>query len=303
MNKLSFKTVGLPCGKEGPTPLYTANLFNGICPHMCAYCYATNLKGYTNQTPEPVTLENVKNVTKWPRRLFLSSSSDPFHPIVIKVAEHVIKDALSNGTFLVISTKALATNNILKALSNNVDQVSYTISLSSMDPMRNEALEPQAPTAEERLNGKKSENGESLVGVKQLVECGVNVTLKVDTIFPGIDDTDESLSNLLSSAKACGVTSVNFSYAFYRKNFKSRLEEIPFLNDSLLKMTEYQSIASGKGYSLPLAEKALRLSHMVNIAEELGFLKVTVCKCKNQIGSISGCKNIVLDCHFHNKWF
>ena len=76
MNKLSFKTVGLPCGKEGPNKLYTTNLFNGQCPHSCVYCYATNFKGYSKESVEPVSIEAVRNVKKWPRRLFLSSSSD-----------------------------------------------------------------------------------------------------------------------------------------------------------------------------------------------------------------------------------
>jgi len=167
--QLSFKPVGLPCGKEDPYPLKTTNLFNGQCPHFCVYCYATNLKGYTNPSPEPVSIEAVKNVKKWPRRLFLSSSSDPFHPVVINVAEQVLKDALSAGTFVVISTKALATNEIKTILSQNADKVSYTVSLSSLDRIRNSVFEPNAPSAEERLNGKSDGNREPLIGVYKMI--------------------------------------------------------------------------------------------------------------------------------------
>jgi DNA repair photolyase len=302
MDKLTFKTVGLPCGKEGSSPLQTTNLFNGQCPHACVYCYSTNFKGYTDQTTQAVNIEAVKNVKRWPRRLFLSSSSDPFHPSVINIAEQLLKDALAAGTFVVISTKALATNEVVEILSRHTEQVSYTISLSTMDNTRNRLLEPNAPSANERLYG-KTDADRTLYGVKQLVQNGVKVTLKADTLFPGIDDTDDSILQLLEAARECGITSVNFSYAFYRKKFKGRLEAIPLLRNALREMTEYQPIASGKGYSLPLSEKAKRLSHMGQIAGNLGFNKVTACKCKNQVTSLSGCDHMELDCHFHHKWF
>ena len=86
MEKLTFKPVGLPCGGEGPFKLYTTNLFTGKCPHNCVYCYATDFRGYSSDTISPVSLKAIKNVEKWPKRLFLSSSTDPFHPCVIELA-------------------------------------------------------------------------------------------------------------------------------------------------------------------------------------------------------------------------
>jgi hypothetical protein len=40
---------------------------------------------------------------------FLSSASDPLHPLVVKLAGEVLRRALADGTFVVISTKAMAT--------------------------------------------------------------------------------------------------------------------------------------------------------------------------------------------------
>jgi len=79
-----------------------------------------------------VPQEAIERVKKWPRRLFLSSASDPFHPVVVKLTEEVLRAALAEGTFVVISTKALATPETVKILSRYPGQVSYTVSLSSL---------------------------------------------------------------------------------------------------------------------------------------------------------------------------
>ena len=172
-----------------------------------------------------------------------------------------------------------------------------------MDRNRNRLLEPGAPSAKERLYGKKDENEKYLIGVEQLVQSGVQVTLKADALFPGIDDTDDSIFQLLSAARSCGVQAVNFSYAFYRPKFKSRLTAIPLLGDAVAQMSEYQTIASGKGYSLPLVDKARKLFRMAQMAMDMGFQTISTCKCKNDIGTISSCDIMKLDCHFHDKWF
>jgi DNA repair photolyase len=302
IEELSFHPVGLPCGKAGPNPLFTTNLFYGKCPHSCLYCYATGFGAYSGDI-QPVTLDSVKMVTNWPRRLFLSSASDPFHPLVVNIAEELLRRALEAGTFVVISTKALATNGIKEILSDHSDLVSYTVSLSSLNDERNALLEPYAPDAVERLHGKKTVNGNELNGIEQLVRSGVNVTLKADCIFPCFDDSDEAIASLLNAAKGCGVRAVNFSYVFYRNGFKNRLTTIPLLNEAIAQMTEEQSIASGKGFSLPLDEKAKRLSHMGQMAKDIGFEVISTCKCKNQISGLPGSDSIKVDCHFHDKWW
>jgi DNA repair photolyase len=299
---LRFHPVGLPCGKEGSSPLFTTNLFYGKCPHSCLYCYATGFGAYSGDI-QPVTLDSIKMVKSWPRRLFLSSASDPLHPIVVDIAEELLRRALGAGTFVVISTKALATNGIKEILSEHKDLVSYTVSLSSLNDERNTLLETNAPTAVERLYGKKAANGNDLNGIEQLVQSGVNVTLKPDCIFPGVDDTDDAIASLLNAAKDCGVRAVNFSYVFYRNGFKNRLSAIPLVKEAIAQMTVEQSIASGKGFSLSLCEKAKRLSHMCQIAKDIGFEVISTCKCKNQIGGLLCCGSIRVDCHFHDKWW
>ena len=301
MEKITFKPVGLPCGNNGSSKLYTTNLFTGKCPHNCVYCYATDFRGYSSSKIRPVNLNSIRNVTKWPKRLFLSSSTDPFHPVVIELAEELLERALDAGTFIVISTKALATKRICDCLARYSKQVSYTVSLSSLNKERNRLLEPNAPSAKRRLYGNKDKSQISRIGIKQLVENGVNVTLKADCLFPDIDDPEKAISNLLTSARECGVEAVNFSYAFYRSKFKGRILAIPFLEKALSKMNEIQDIASGRGYSLPIKEKEKRLARMGKLAKNIGFKFISTCKCKNQIKAFpSMMKN---ECHFHDKWF
>ncbi len=303
IESLNFRPVALPCGKSGATKLYTTNLFSGGCPHACAYCYASGFKNYSTGGLRPISVEAIKNVKKWPHRLFLSSASDPFHPEVIDLTAELLRGALFSGTFVVISTKALATLKIAEIFSQYPDQVSYTVSLSSLSEERNALLEPKAPNADERLHGKWNDNKIDCLGIDQLTSRGIQVTLKADTLFPGIDDTDENISDLLGVGRTSGVEAVTFSYAFYRNKFKKRLTSIPFLRDSLIAMDENQPIASGRGISLRLSEKKKRLARMAHIANDLGYRIISTCECKNQIGSIP--RNIPLrfDCHFHDKWF
>jgi DNA repair photolyase len=299
---LKFKPVALPCGQKGSTRLYTTNLLVGGCPHECRYCYAQGFRAYSKLGPRPVSLQSIRAIRKFPARIFLSSASDPFHPLVVELAEKLLKGALQAGSFVVISTKALATPEIVKTLNRHSEQVSYTVSLTSLDEERNRILEPYAPSAYERLHGKK-EGQDFLWGIEQLADSGVNITLKVDTIFPDLDDADENIVRLLKEAKLCGAEAVMFSYAFYRNRFKKKLTGIGLLQKSLFEMNEYQPIASGKGYSLPLAKKKVRLVRMAKIASEIGYQVTSTCGCKNRVeGAFEGIQ-LQPDCHFHDKWF
>lgn len=300
--KLKFKPVALPCERKGSTKLFTTNLFSGECPHLCKYCYAQGFRIFLRCGPRPISLEAIKNNRKWPRQIFLSSASDPFHPIVIKQAEELCCRALPTGSLIIISTKALATQKIVEILSRYSDQVSYTVSLSNLCDERNSLLEPYAPSALERLHGKLSADGTILCGIEQLVQAGLDITLKADTLFPGIDDSEERISRLLEKAKKCGIKSVNFSYTFYRNRFKKKLKAIPLLKDSLAAMDQDQE-GSGKCFSLPVAEKKKRLSRMALIANDLGYKVISTCACKNQIGTIPNDIPMRLHCHFHDKWF
>ena len=298
-----FRPVALPCGKKGSTRLYTTNLFVGGCPHECRYCYAQGFRAFSKSGPRPVSLQSITGVKKFPARIFLSSASDPLHPIVVELTAKLLQNALQAGSFVVISTKALATPEIVRILSRHSDQVSYTVSLTSLNSERNRFLEPHAPSAYERLHGKKNKGQNILCGIEQLAERGVQTTLKIDTIFPDLDDADENIVRLLKEAKWCGAESVMFSNAFYRHRFKKNLAGIPFLHKALSAMNEYQPIASGKGYSLPLAKKKVRIASMAKIASEIGYKVISTCSCKNRLeGAFEGIP-IRLDCHFHDKWF
>ena len=300
---LKFRPVALPCGKKGSTRLYTANLFIGGCPHSCKYCYAQGFRAYSKSGPRPVSMSAITGVGKWPRKIFLSSASDPFHPLVVERAAEVLKLALQAGSFVVISTKALSTPEIVRTLSRYSDQVSYTVSLTSLNSDRNRILEPHAPSAYERLHGKKEKDQNFLCGIEQLASGGVHVTLKADTIFPGLDDTEENIEGLLSTARSSGAQAVTLSFAFFRNRFKKKLIGIPLLRDSLHKMNEYQPIASGKGYSLPLAKKKVRLANMAKIASDIGYQVISTCYCKNRVEGAFERIPLQLECHFHDKWF
>ena len=295
---LKFKPVALPCGQKASTRLYTTNLFVGGCPHECIYCYAQGFRAFSKSGPRPVSLQSITGVKKFPARIFLSSASDPLHPIVVELTAKLLQNALQAGSFVVISTKALATPEIVRILSRNSDQVSYTVSLTSLNSERNRLLEPHSPSAYERLHGKNI-----LCGIEQLASSGLSLTLKMDTIFPNIDDADDNIARLLNEAKLCGAEAVMFSYAFFRNRFKKKLTGIGFLQKALSAMHEYQPIASGKGYSLPLSEKKVRLSYMAQIAKDIGYQVISTCSCKNRIQSLSEGIPLRLDCHFHERWF
>jgi len=142
-----------------------------------------------------------------------------------------------------------------------------------------------------------------LCGIEQLADAGLRITLKIDTLFPEMDDTEEDIEFLLKAARSAGAQAVTMSYVFLRQSFKKRLIGVPLLRDSFIEMNEYQPIASGKGYSLPLAKKKVRLAIMAKIASDIGYQVISTCSCKNRVeGEFEGIP-LRPDCHFHDRWY
>jgi len=223
--------------------------------------------------------------------------------MVSGLAEELLRSALAAGTFVVISTKALATPGILEVLTQYSDQVSHTVSLSSLSDARNRILEPNAPSAMERLHGRGANGETALYGIEQFARNGIHVTLKADTLFPGVDDTEINITSLLKEGRGAGAKAITLSYAFYRNKFKRKLAGVPLLKDSIATMYESQPIASGSGFSLPLSEKRERLLAMAHVAKDLGFDVISTCRCKNQIGAVPEGSGLRITCHFHDRWF
>jgi DNA repair photolyase len=290
---LKFNKVNLPkCNIHPDKRLFGANLYRGLCPVGCIYCYARSLRPNVMHTKSP-KVASVSSIRKlgrgrWPEFLFLSSSSEPFQPRTQELARELSCMAFERGTFVSFSTKLRPSDDMIDLLERNRDKTCVSLSLSSVEPERNNVLEPGAPPAEARL---------AFAG--ELVRRKVPIWIKADTLFASMDDGDASFGRLVHSASEAGVKRILISYAFYRKNSKKRIEvALNQLGYSLEEMSEEQPIASGRGYSIPLDEKAIRLRRLGEAARSAGFERIITCGCKNDIAPESiGFDSRV--CEFH----
>ena len=250
----------------------TANLFVGPCPGGCLYCYARSMRpNVFHKQPQFMDPDSIDKIKKWPDYLFLSSYSEPFLPQVLPVTFKLLERAFAHGTYISISTKRKPDGKITDLLARNCDRVSVSISLSSVSHERNGILEPHVPSAKERPGF-----------ADFLTQNQISVWIKADTLFPSLDDTEESISSLSREVRLVGVEKIMLSYIFFRPQWKARLQ-VPLLEQSLKEMIENQPIASGSGFSLPIKEKEVRLREIGRAARSCGFTRIITCGCKNAI--------------------
>ena len=225
---LTFKPVSLPCGEPAWGSFTPQTCLQAAVPIHVSTATHRDSRPTGTATQCQSQTEAVRNIKGGRARLFLSSATDPFHPMVSGLAEELLHRALRAGTFVVISTKALATLGIVKLLSEYRGQVSYTVSLSSLSEERNCILEPKAASARERLHG-RHENGEiTFCGIEQLARKGIHVTLKADTLFPGIDDAEESITSLLEEAKTGRCGGGHLFICILSEQVQTKARSVPF---------------------------------------------------------------------------
>ena len=184
-----IETKGVMTKSNLPVSDYSVNPYVG-CVHGCQYCYASFMKRFTNH-PEPwgdfVDVKYwtpIKNPKKYAgKEAFIGSVTDPYQPCekVYGRTRELLEQLQGSGVNISIATRSdlvLRDLDLIKTFPNA--RVSWSI--NTLDEGFRKQMD-RAVSIERRLNA-----------MKQFYEAGVQTTLFISPIFPGITDPKEIIS-------------------------------------------------------------------------------------------------------------
>jgi DNA repair photolyase len=184
-------------------PKYSLNPYTG-CQHHCLYCYITSyIPRAFECRPKKDLLQRVRrDLGKLDRRLpiSLSNSSDPYPPMEreLGLTRRCLELLKGAGLAVQIITKSDLVTRDADLLKGMRSVVSFTI--TTLDPKLAQRLEPNAPPPERRLKA-----------VERLSREGIPVTVRLDPLFPGLNDGEiERVVEAAAEAGAIHVTASTF---------------------------------------------------------------------------------------------
>ncbi|MCD6482926.1 MAG: hypothetical protein J7K83_01495 [Candidatus Aenigmarchaeota archaeon] len=181
------------------------------CSHNCQYCYTKMLPGYS---VIPIPLDNyplalAKALNKLDKTgiklppFRLSTLTDPFQPIerVKKISLGILNIAKKKNIHLIISTKSKLVAkspwlDIIKELSDE-KRVIVQITITLIDNDKSKILEPGAPVPEDRFKT-----------VEKIASENIPIILRLQPIFPFLNDNPEFFEEYARNAKAAGAKQV-----------------------------------------------------------------------------------------------
>src|SRR4030095_9149930 len=119
--------------------------------------------------------------------------------------------------------------------------------------------------------------------------------IRIDPMFPDLDDGRDALSNLLDEAAQRGANAVTATYVFAWGRYLRRLRRQPMLARSVSWLTEPAPMEGGSALGGPLSHKLATYSLLAELARERR-LYFNTCGCKDlrvrEMGSFpTRCRN------------
>ncbi len=241
------------------------------CSFACLYCPFSkgNERRHGVRHPTPLDVAPVR-AQPAPPTVFVSPASDPFAPQAASRTHEVLADLLARGTAVGIVTKGVIPERTLALLREHRSQVEgVAIGLSSMDDRRNRALEPGAPDTSLRL-----------ATLERVATAGLTAGLRMDPLFPDLDDGPEALAGMVDAAAARGAFGVTATYVFAYGPYLRRLRAEPVAAAACAHLTERAPMEGGTAFSVPLARKLETYATIQRLAAARG-LKFNTCGCKD----------------------
>ncbi|MGH7789619.1 MAG: radical SAM protein [Candidatus Binatia bacterium] len=252
------------CGRE------TIDLTIG-CSFGCIYCpfaeRAARRHGVTHSTNADTSFIATVSV---PSSVYLSAASDAFAPQAVTQTHALLSRWLPRGTIVGIVTKGVIPDHTMDLLADYRHQVEgVSVGVSSLDDVRNRVVEPGCPPARARL-----------ASLARLSERRLPVVLRMDPIFPGLDDGIDAIAELVGAAERSGAGGVVAGYVFAWGRYLRRLRRVPLLAESCRQLTERTPMAGGMGWSVPLQRKIQLYTRVAELARQCGLYFQT-CGCKD----------------------
>lgn len=247
---------------------FTLNPYTG-CGHGCIYCYARPyIRNFNRPRPkESLIVRVLKDLDRLPKGalISMSESSDPYTPpeVVHGLTRRVLKVILERGFRVLIVTKSDLVTRDKDLLSKYPTAVSITITTPKDEVAR--IIEPGAPSPSRRL-----------MAVKELSDAGIPVTVRVDPIIPGVNDSPDELEELVERVAGAGAVQVTSS------TFKARWDSLKNLGKAFPNLRNWlYDIYVDKGerirgyFYLPSEIRLKYMALMKKLAEKHGLAFAT----------------------------
>jgi len=257
--------------------MYSIDLSIG-CSHKCIYCHFSenfvrqakkkypDIKSY----PVPIDIEPLYSINKFPESvIYLSPASDPFSSESKDMTYEILSYLLPKGIIFAISTKAVVDERTLKLLNKYSKQIeSIAIGITSFDNTRNKIIEPFCPDSLDRLEN-----------AKNLLKTNCPVYVRIDPIFPEIDDNLDSLNDVISKIHKAKIKNITASYLFSFGRNLQKMKKIKYLQNSINQMTEKSYQMGGKAYSADINKKRKIYNYIYEICRKYS-ITFNTCGCK-----------------------
>lgn len=255
---------------------YTVNPYTG-CAHGCLYCYASS---YIRRFFEPRPKVDFIRVAARELRsippgsvINVSSSSDPYQPLELEhgFTRKLLEMAAGRYVLDVVTKSDLVVRDT-DLLRRGPSVVSITI--TTLDSSLARVLEPCAPPPARRLKA-----------VEELARRGVPVTVRLDPLIPGLNDSPESVREALEAAAAAGAMHVvGSTYKAkpdsIRRLFEALPEAIPRLREAYVERGER---IRGCLY----APRSYRLRVLSIVREQARRLGLTFAPCREGLSQLA----------------
>lgn len=249
---------------------YVVDLTAG-CTFGCIYCpfAERGARRAGVSTPTAFGLSPLAELAP-PKRVFLSAASDAFAPQAARHTHSLLTKWLPQGTAVAIVTKGRVPPDTVDLLAEHRDQIEGVgVGLSSRDDARNKVLEPGCPPARDRLTN-----------IDELAKRGIPVGLRMDPLFPFLDDDPALLDSLAAEAARRGATALTATYVFSWGRYRRKLAQEPLLAEACRLLSERTPMEGGIAFGVPLAYKLASYMRLADTAGGIG-LHFNTCGCKD----------------------
>jgi DNA repair photolyase len=268
-----------PLGGEPPLeitfePRFCANHVADLtvgCSFRCVYCPFSDLAARRARLARPTRVDMAGlAAAPAPASLFLSPASDPFSPQAAAQTHALLSHVLPRGTMVALLTKGVIPERTVELLARYRDRVEGVgVGVTSLDDHRNAILEPGCPPASARLGN-----------LDRLAACELPTTLRLDPLFPELDDAPAALAGLVGEAARRGAYAITATYVFAWGRYLRRLRREPRLAPACALLTERAPMEGGTAFSVPLDRKLETYALLAELAARHG-LWFNTCGCKD----------------------
>jgi len=236
---------------------FTLNPYTG-CGHGCLYCYARSyIRDFSRPRPKSRLLKDLlHDLRLLPKDALieLSASSDPYTPpeASMGLTRKVLKYIASKDFRILIVTKS---NLVVRDADILLGaRTSVAITITTPDESLARKLEPGAPPPAARVEA-----------VEKLSRLGIPVTVRLDPIIPYVNDSKESIEEVVARVAEAGALQITTS------TYKARPDSLRMLSEAFPdEGTKLRELYIGKGikthgyYYLP---SELRLRYILIVRE------------------------------------